>query len=401
MSFSVERRASHASVDLSARVVSAKAGDVTIAGQRDGRARIGSRPVSKLPTLQILRGFAASLVVVDHAIIRQSEWAEYPAIVTLAAQYSGVLGVAIFFVISGYIMIHTSEKEFGRPGAAATFLRKRVIRIVPLYWIATLLEISLRLPKGGTVAPEEVLTSFLFIPQPVGPGEYMRPLLGVGWTLNYEMLFYVIFAAALTFGRKEGLRVLFGVIVGLVLLGALVKSLMDTSAPNTVFSFWTDPIILLFAVGVLIGLNAGAIRRRISIDHPIEAALFLVALNVAFFLALFDSYPGPVSWEVGTWLVCAAIVSICTIQRQGSGGLMTAAGVRLGDSSYALYLFHFFAIVATEKAWWFFFAKNPSFLFVLAAYLVSVASAYAIHQLIEVNIDRLFVRGRRILLGSN
>jgi exopolysaccharide production protein ExoZ len=91
----------------------------------------------KLAALQVLRGIAASLVVVDHSILRHVEWADYPPIVKIAAPYSGTLGVAVFFVISGFIMMHTAGDQFGKTGAALAFLRKRIMRIVPLYWAAT------------------------------------------------------------------------------------------------------------------------------------------------------------------------------------------------------------------------------------------------------------------------
>jgi exopolysaccharide production protein ExoZ len=343
----------------------------------------------KLAALQILRGIAASLVVIDHSILRHGEWHDYPEIVEVAAQYSGTLGVAVFFVISGYIMIHTAGDQFGQPGAALLFLRKRIVRIVPLYWLATALEVALRLRKGGAIDPQQLLTSLFFIPQPVAAGDYMRPLLGVGWTLNYEMSFYCIFAATLIFRRTVGLTLLFSALVGLVALGTLYKPLDDTSPPHTLLGFWTDPIILLFAAGVAIGLATGAMQRlRTNVRAVMVSCLLLLAYAAVFLLAE-GTYPIPLAWQAGGWAICAMAVALCVAGRQGKATLGGMFGSKLGDLSYALYLYHFFAIVAAEKAWWFVFGKNPSLLFVGVAYFVSVAAAYAIHHLIETNAARL------------
>lgn len=354
----------------------------------------------KLVALQVLRGIAASLVVIDHSILRHAEWHDYPAIVDVAAQYSGTLGVAVFFVISGYIMIHTAADQFGQPGAALSFLKKRIIRIVPLYWLATMLEIALRLRKGWDIDLQQVLTSLFFLPQPVAAGEYMRPLLGVGWTLNYEMFFYCIFAATLIFRRTIGLTLLFSALVGLVALGAFYKPLNDTSPPHTVLGFWTDPIILLFAAGVAIGLASEVLQRLQTIVRPVTVSCLMLLLYGTAFVFTHGAYPIPLAWQAGGWAICAVAVAMCVVGQTGRTTLSGQVGSSLGDISYALYLYHFFAIVAAEKAWWFAFGKNPSLLFVGVAYLVSVAAAYAIHHLIETRAARLLTPRTRPVEGG-
>jgi len=349
--------------------------------------------MAKLQTLQIMRGIAASMVVVAHAIVRHAEWREYPEGALLAAQYSGTLGVAVFFVISGYIMIHTAGGTFGHKGAAATFLRRRIVRIVPLYWIATFLEIVLRMRVGGSIDLHTLLASLFFIPLAVLPGDYMRPVLGVGWTLNYEMFFYCIFAAMLFFSRRVGLFILFGTLVGSVAAGAAFKPLSDTSQPLTLFAFWTDPIILLFAGGVAIGLFPQWLKRAATVTHPIAIVAVLLSAYVLGFVTLVGSYPIPLPWAVGTWAICIFSVVIC-VYAKSEDDRGNSPAVLLGDVSYALYLFHFFSIVAVEKIWWFLFGHNGSILFVPAAYGASVAAAYVVHQVIEMNIARVAARGR-------
>lgn len=344
--------------------------------------------MSKLAGLQILRGIAASLVVVDHTVLRHAEWADYPPIADIAAPYSGTIGVGVFFVISGFIMVHTAGDQFGRPGGAASFLQKRLVRIVPLYWAATALEIGLRLHKGGSSGLGDIVASLLFIPLPVVPGDYMRPVLGVGWTLNYEMFFYLIFAISLLFRRPIGLSLLFGTLCGLVAFGAIYKPLADTSPPHTLLAFWTDPIILLFAGGVLTGLATKAAGRRISLPHPVPTAVALLAIFAAAFVGLGGTFPIPLGWLVSGWATCILAVGLCTREKPAPAGIVRRAGIELGEISYALYLFHFFAVVAAEKIWWLLFGRDASILFIPAAYLVAVAAAYAIHHLLEVGITR-------------
>lgn len=344
--------------------------------------------MSRLPALQVVRGLAASLVVIDHAVLRQAEWTNYPNIVSVGARYSGALGVAVFFVLSGFIMIHTAGNTFGERGAARAFLSKRIIRIVPLYWLATLLEISLRLRKGGGFDSYDLLTSLFFVPKAVVPGEYMRPLLGVGWTLDYEMFFYCIFAVALLFKRNTGLWFLFQTLIGLVIFGAFFKPLADTSAPYTVLLFLTDPILLLFCAGVALGLVFSPEQKKDVVRHPVAISVTLLLVYSAVLLSTIKSYPTPLALQTATWICCILTVCLCLVGRQAEKTSAQKAGVVLGDISYSLYLFHFFAIVATEKIWWALFGPYPSPAFILAALAVSILCAYAIHHLVEIRITR-------------
>jgi peptidoglycan/LPS O-acetylase OafA/YrhL len=255
--------------------------------------------------------------------------------------------------------------------------------------MATLLEIALRLRKGGSIDLHHLLGSLFFVPQAVVPGDYMRPLLGVGWTLNYEMFFYVIFAIALMCGKKTGLGIVFFILGGLVLLGTTIKPLTDTEPPHTLFGFWTDPIMLLFAAGVVIGLIPRIEKWQQMIAYPVTLAAALLGACLTAFLVLHVIFPPPLYWQVGVWLTCSVVVALCIFGRPPRESRTTRGLVHLGDMSYALYLFHFFAVIAAEKMWWLLFGKNPSLLFIPAAYVLSVVSAHAVHHLIEANFDRV------------
>jgi len=129
---------------------------------------------------------------------------------------------------------------FGRRDAPLYFFLRRCARIVPLYWaVSTLLlaYVLLQLSdlRSANLSIESVVASILFFPYPKLDGE-ISPINGIGWTLNYEMFFYVVFAVALLVSRRAaviGISVLF--------LGLVAASRLFGPFANP-FAFWSDPI---------------------------------------------------------------------------------------------------------------------------------------------------------------
>ncbi|WP_110402145.1 acyltransferase family protein [Sphaerotilus hippei] len=167
--------------------------------------------MNKLQLLQILRAVAAIMVVFDHSltILIKHPYAEYP--LRDFAWFLGEQGVVIFFVISGFIMITTSWDVFQKRRAGFYFLKNRLFRIIPMYWIFTSLAVLLtgfglwNQPK--VISVETVIKSFLLIPY-LEAGSYagpIRPILGPGWTLMYELFFYIIFAIGISFKKFYGI----------------------------------------------------------------------------------------------------------------------------------------------------------------------------------------------------
>ena len=362
--------------------------------------------MSRLQSVQIMRGAAASLVVVDHSILRQSEWGIYSPTTQLTAMHMGAFGVHIFFVISGFIMVHTSYDAFGRDGAPSNFMARRLARIVPLYWIATVTELGLRAYKGAPIDPEKVIYSLLFIPQSVDPSPTaaVRPVLAVGWTLDYEMFFYVLFAFALLWERRVGIGVLVSTMLALVLAGTLFKPLTDTRDPITTLSFWTDPVILLFLGGALVGVAAKARGPdgRPLFRHPLVIAAALIAWTVWIYpQEVVDptapAYQVPFAWRLVFWSICIALIALCVFGRPVAVNILTAPLIKLGDASYSTYLFHTFVIIAVEKTWWAVDPPLPLPFFVVAAFIVSSVAGLVIHRMIETPLERIL---RMRLLGA-
>src|SRR5262245_61905199 len=182
---------------------------------------LSARPdSSSLVSIQALRAIAALLVFLGHAInqVNLEVAEEFP-------NSYGPFGVDLFFVISGFVMVYSSERLFGQPGASVKFFARRLARIVPLYWAATAILVWFDVPNASTKA---VLGSLFFVPHI--PLE--APLLDVGWTLIFEMFFYSVFAIALLAKRR------FAVVASATVF--LISFVVLASGPSDA-EFWYSP----------------------------------------------------------------------------------------------------------------------------------------------------------------
>jgi peptidoglycan/LPS O-acetylase OafA/YrhL len=297
--------------------------------------------VQPIYSIQVLRALAALMVAVHHV---QPDAAMLVEATGQAFQRSDALpwmaGVDIFFVVSGFIMVHASQDLFGRPGAAGIFLRRRLARIVPLYWAMTgvfllIVLVSPSVLNSGTPSLAQIAGSYLFWPMLSTQG-VAQPVYSLGWTLNYEMLFYAIFAAALLLPARWTLPAV------ALMLTALVASESLAGPLPLPFGFWGQPIVLEFAAGMGIAL----LRRSGFRLHGMLRVL--VALGgVAVLMAAAHRGDGEGGWSVVVWNGSAAILLVLAAAC-GREGAMPPQPVRalatLGDASYALYLVHPFVI---------------------------------------------------------
>jgi exopolysaccharide production protein ExoZ len=220
-----------------------------------------SKSGGALFSLQALRAIAAWMVVIDHALLELTGNAPENRM-TQAAWALGNAGVSIFFVISGFIMVHISWTNFGTPRASTNFMWRRLIRIVPLYWAATILALAFHrvsATHGGADGWRELAYSLAFVPYKGGDQSW-NPILPQGWTLNFEMMFYLLFAFWLAFPRRLALPAI------IALLCAFVFFRSDIS--NPALAFLASPIILCFALGIILG----AVWRRFALSEPGWAA---------------------------------------------------------------------------------------------------------------------------------
>jgi len=339
-----------------------------------------------LTNIQILRAFAALMIVVYHSGIETSRLAAGLGGQKLFEEAAWGSGVSLFFAISGFIMVATTADQFGSWSASVNFLRRRIYRIVPLYWLITTcsLAILIAAPSLMPKVPGDhsyIAASYLFVPQLNLAGD-VRPLATQGWTLNLEMLFYAVFALALLLPRRAGLWLLFGS------LGSLVAAHVTGILPGVVLNFWGDPIVLGFLFGAAAGI---AYNRGVRIGRSWSVLLMLIG-----FAALLQ--PGPQNGveddlfrRLSMVLPSALIVLGAALGPQaGKGSLLWRPFLAVGDASYSLYLVNPFLLRALSIAWKGPLAAAPLWLFIPAGLLVCSVAAFLTYRYFEKPVtDRL------------
>ena len=327
--------------------------------------------------IQVLRAFAAMLVTICHAQAEVAKISDLPsALPSTELQSLAGFGVQLFFVISGFIMVYSSEPLFGASNGPLVFLKHRLVRIVPLYWIVTsvYLAITLLVPRFYKDYPVSfVFASYLFIPA-ARPDGVIEPLVGQGWSLNYEMLFYLIFAATVFASRRLSVMMVTAVLLSLVIFGNVTPSL------PLILSFWTSPILLYFVFGTWIGL---AYREGVSLTPTYGLVLIAIA-TVLLGLELFP-FAHPFAFAVSGWCVPVLLVAGAVLPRLRLDGPIWSFIILIGTASYALFLFHAIPIRALfYLARWskFDIGRAPT-VYVSAAVALSVLLAIAIYYCVE------------------
>ena len=279
-------------------------------------------------SIQYLRAFAAFGVVLFHSLDGTGH--DFPF---------GAAGVDLFFVISGFLMWTTTAREDAEIGR---FVVSRLRRIVPLYWIATSLTLALsslapHFFYQATWQPVRVIKSLLFVPQ-TGIQGGIFPVLYQGWTLQYEMFFYALFALAMCFALRRRLWVLTAIIGGLTLTGMIVPETQDP-----LLSTYTDPICLEFLAGAWTARLCAAGRM------PPLAAAALVPLG---FVGLWLSDHFSAQMEGYGTVVNAATASAIVaglVWLEQAGRMPRIAWLKFGgEASYAIYLFQVIGIYAAS-----------------------------------------------------
>jgi exopolysaccharide production protein ExoZ len=271
--------------------------------------------MTSIHSIQYLRGLAAFAVVCFHV----SEQFGGPFNV-------GAAGVDVFFVISGFIMWVTTA---GRPADPWRFMGRRITRIVPLYWIVTLLTAAGILLKpqffyGHFFSVANFVGSLFFLPvlQEGAP----HPIVIQGWTLCYEMMFYVVFTLALFLGERWRFGVLMGALVAVVALHFVL--------PAGYARAFTDPVVLEFSTGVVVG-HLWLRGARL----PLGVALAMVGVGFLLLAAspLFDAgMARALCWGLPATLIVAGAVFAERARPFKPASLPSF----LGDASYSIYLWH-------------------------------------------------------------
>jgi peptidoglycan/LPS O-acetylase OafA/YrhL len=291
------------------------------------------RASSRLAGLEALRGLAASAVVVFHAARHVDKVYGAPR---LAAFFRpGHAGVDLFFVISGFIILFVHRNDIGRPGRLTHYLGRRVTRVIPLYWVALGLTVAMGIAGGQHgLDPARLAWSATLLPT------QSAPLLGIAWTLQFEIVFYAAFAV-LILDRRAGAAVL-----GLW-LAAMTATALGFGAPGV-----PQPLCGTFGFEFFMGMAAAQLLHRGLVPAPVRIAALGACL---FCLSMLADGQG---WLVGETLPArfayglpAALLLAGLAGCERSGALAIPAWLRtLGGASYSIYLFQFVFIGAVWQA---------------------------------------------------
>jgi peptidoglycan/LPS O-acetylase OafA/YrhL len=319
-------------------------------------------PAEWLASIQVMRGLAALSVVFYHSI--NAAHRADPSIARIPFLQAGV---DLFFIISGFVMVHVTRDKVGKPGAAREFLRNRIIRVVPLYWTYTTFMIVLLALFPSWFRSEhlnlsQALASYFFWPDRRGP------FVQVGWTLNFEMFFYVCFALGFDRAWKR-----YGLLIPGLFLGGLWGVIHPTQVRTGLVALAGSPFLLEFLSGMLVGYAYHGRYRPPAWLGPVGLAVCLI-----LFAGFRVHAHRMIEW--GLPLLFLFITGLGFEQRLRTG---TRPLLWLGDVSYSLYLSHFFTVSIMEKLWVTRFHAAQPRLFIPVTAAVCVIVVYPLWRWLE------------------
>ncbi|MBN9563667.1 MAG: acyltransferase [Alphaproteobacteria bacterium] len=327
----------------------------------------------KLLGIQAGRGVAALLVALYHGG-RMISLPQYGGSIPLGACFTfGHAGVDFFFVLSGFIIYFVHHRDIGSPQRLPSYLWRRITRIYPIYWVVTfaLFGMHLMSPAGGhDLSIGYLVQSLLLVPQD------REPLLGVAWTLQHEVLFYVAFAVAIA-GRWLG---------GILFSGWILLTIFAILLPidnDTLIGFFLSPFHLQFVMGI--GAAYAVLRGGVAWPRTLA-----VAGGLGFLIVGLAEDVGwiPLTGTVGRLLYGFAamclLVGLATAE-QRKLVRVGVVGAFTGAASYSLYLVHAIVIGLTARviAMVGGFRYLPDWLALLVVVGAALAAAGLLHRFVE------------------
>lgn len=324
--------------------------------------------------IQVLRALAALGVVGHHLFfylqrVSAGRLHETPEVLAV--------GVDVFFVLSGYLMAETSLRR----GEPRSFMQARIERVVPMYWLCTLATaviagMGFRIFGLEEVSPTHFLESMFFLPP---SGANPAPLLYVGWTLNYEMFFYGMFALCLFLPSAPSRLKAVLSLIALLQLGGL----LGLALGNRYLSYWGSPLLLEFAMGVLLSQYA---QKHVLLPR----AAWLVIAVALLPIASTEWLDVIMEWHVTRvllWGLPSAAIVYAALSLERSGRRLELPWLlRLGDASFAIYLIHPFVLQVCGTASMRIGLHGSNLncaLSALAAAVFSVLAGLVVHQYME------------------
>jgi exopolysaccharide production protein ExoZ len=289
-------------------------------------------------SVQGCRALAAVLVVLHHLGAAMASPKYFGASSFALPFLFGDSGVEFFFVLSGFIITWVHIDDIGNPSVLLQYVRKRMLRIYPVYWIvfSGVYLIALASTALRSSVPHDwptLLRSLMLVPQDTRViGGTGAPVLIVAWSLQYEICFYLFFAAAIA-------NRILGALVAIALLANMGACIGDTcSFPR---SFFSSNLVLLFGLGIAVAYTC---KSSLKLERPGIIALLAALAFVSF--GRLETALGHEAFAVDRRLVYgffSAILILGLVRAEDAAHLrVTQRWIPLlGDASYSLYLIHF------------------------------------------------------------
>ena len=348
-----------------------------------------------MQSVQMLRAVAALMVLLYHLVNTSAfGWFDASGQLVQPARFLshiGFAGVDLFFVISGVVMVVTCFNRFGQPREAAAFLKRRVARIYPLYWVCTAAVLALvwlrpELASRDKFSWPVIVKSLLLWPQ----DEY--PIVALGWTLTYEMFFYLVFAALLPLPRQWLLPALGVWAAGTLALFPFFTDPAHRLTPDGHLSLplFASPLALEFIAGCVIGWLART-RTLWGGGVSLLAGMMLLAVGGSYVGANhpLDAQYGLV--RVGVFGTASALIVYGAIGLERRGLLTVPRWVSFwGDASYSTYLTHMYVLWLLAAAWpWAASGSTHAWMASLVGVVACAAAAAVCHVAVERPLIRL------------
>lgn len=277
-----------------------------------------------LASIQFLRAFAALMVLIHHSfrstIVNDGL---LPAWISKSIEHNFSAGVDIFFVISGFVIYSSvikNNKSF------LDFIKDRICRVVPAYWLYTFIFALVLIFYPWTHIASGVdfwhlVRSLFFIPSD-NPSPYAGkfPTLIVGWTLNFEMMFYLVFSMSILFCNKYIIQT----------CSILMIFVYIISSSNEYLSFYHSTRILEFVCGMWLALLYTKKRNLFSGDKVIHLSIVFIS----FYILLSSNGDPFISYGIPS---IAIVYSSISLESEFNKETIM---YHIGNSSYSLYLSH-------------------------------------------------------------
>jgi len=363
----------------------------------ESAAPVGRRPAGGLISVQLARGIAVLIVMFHHAKLTEPKY--YDDLNVLPDVHAlGLVGVDLFFVLSGFVMGYTTETQHGSLRNAAVFLWKRLFRIYPMYWIycTALVPVVIFLPtwinqsQGGRI---DILASYLLWPTET------FPILLVAWSLVLEMWFFLVFVVVLLLPRKV-LPLALGAWAAVLILVNIVGPI---PAP-TPLELPQNALALEFISGVVISLGFRRMPVWMGWVAPVLGLALVVVVGQQTPPELFTGtgLARPLSIGIGYALFLLGLV----VLERRYGFERFARFTFLGNMSYSLFLCHVLVLAVMGRVWAVIWPHVGLTIWGSAVWWVLTFGAILLvgwlsYRILEVPLMRTSTRLRRRIFGAS